>query len=79
MPQTIEKAWITPYTSDLVTLSFSSLRVVPEWARIQVNEVVFPDRDTKAPRHTVSIKLLDDDDLVLLRDAIDEYLHKERP
>jgi hypothetical protein len=72
----LKKAWITPSTNTLSTLSLESEHVDPEWRRLSVYEAVFPDDPSpdQSRRHTIVIQLMDVDDLIKLRDVISEYL-----
>lgn len=74
----IKKAWITKHDGDLVSLSFESETVEPEYMRLKVEQRAFPDKPTiKYPlRHTVSVKLLSLGDLEMIVEAIEEHLSK---
>ena len=79
---TIKKAWITPFdsTSGLVTLSMESGKPAEEWRRIQVGNVLFP-REPTVPhplRHTVSLYLLDSEDLISIVNAIQGHLNGQQ-
>lgn len=58
-----KKVWITEYNAGLHTLSLESANPSPEYRRVHAEERSFPDRDTGQERHTVMIRLLDEDDL----------------
>ncbi len=74
----IKKAWITKHDGDLVSLSFESETVEPEYMRLKVEQRAFPDKPTiKHPlRHTVSVKLLSLGDLEMIVETIEEHLSK---
>jgi hypothetical protein len=76
----IKKVWITEYDGDLVSLSFESERVEPEYMRLKFESRVFPDKPTKKSplRHTGNVKLLSLVDLKMIENAIGEYLDKFR-
>lgn len=73
----IKKVWITPYgNNDLVVLSFESKYVENEFERLHFSEMLFPAKPSiKHPlRHTICVKVLDAEDLIIIRDAIDKHL-----
>lgn len=73
----LKRAWVTPHEGDLVSLSFESEIVTPEYMRIKVSEQAFPDKPTKEKpkRHTVCLKLFTMGDLIKLRDVLDDYIY----
>lgn len=75
----IKKVWITDHDSDLVALSLESEHVKEKHMRIKVYEWEFPEVPTeKYPlRHSVSISLLDEEDLKKILVAICKYLGYE--
>lgn len=75
----IKQAWITYHDSKLVALSLESENAKQKHRRIKVYEAEFPEVPTeKYPlRHTVSISLLDEDDLQIILKAICKYLKYE--
>ncbi len=72
----LRHAWITKHEGELVSLSFESETVDPEYMRIKVSEQAFPEKPTKKnpKRHTVCLKLFSEWDLCHIRDVIDGYL-----
>lgn len=75
----IKHAWITHHEGDLVSLSMESETVEPEHMRIKVSEQAFPEKPTKKnpKRHTVCLKLFTLEDLIKLRDVLDDYIYME--
>ena len=70
----MRKAWLTPHSADLSTLTLESLRVEPEHQRISAHENTFPAADPK--HHVIVIGLLQDNDLMEIMFAIKDYLEK---
>jgi hypothetical protein len=79
---TLKKVWITewPTALDLFSLSLESAQAEPEYARVHVEQNLFPAVPTpeRPLRHVVKLGLLNRDDLVAIRDAIDRTLDGER-
>lgn len=75
----LKRAWITPQEGNLVSLSFESETVIPEYMRVKVKEVVFPVNPTKEKplRHTICLKLFTLQDLITLRETIDDYVYSQ--
>lgn len=72
----IKSAWVTDQTNGYVTLSIESKTVHPEFMRVHVREIVFPEKPKKKQRHTVILSSLGDDDLRKIRDACDKFLQR---
>lgn len=72
----LKEAWVTPHNAGLAVLSLESEVVEPEYARLHVDSMQMPDNLTPAhpPRHVVTVRLLDFEDLCALRDALDRYI-----
>jgi hypothetical protein len=70
----LSKAWITLYDAGLGTLTLRSENIEPEWRRLFSKERTFPATDPQ--NHIIMIGLLDDDDLLKIKTAIEEYLNK---
>jgi hypothetical protein len=72
----LKRAWITPHDAGLVALSLESASADIDYRRVRADEKLYPTRPTPAHplRHVVAIRLLDTEDLLLLRLAIDDYL-----
>ena len=71
---TLRKAWITPHGADLCSLTLRSERIDPDYARVKARENIFPAKDPT--HHVVVIELLDDEDLLKIKEAIEEYLKR---
>lgn len=73
----IKKVWVTKQESGLVSLSLESITPIPEHMRLKVKELAFPEKPTKEhpKRHTITISLLDIEDLELIQDTINAYLY----
>ena len=73
---TIKDAWITRHNPDLGVLSIESQNPEPGNKRLQVASVSFSHTpsDYHPLRHVMTIGLLDREDLMKIRDAIDDYL-----
>jgi hypothetical protein len=73
-----EKVWLTqwPGCESLATLSIESARIEPAHYRVSVRESLFPESPTAAHprRHVINLGLLERDDLIAIRDAINKYL-----
>jgi len=72
----IKQVWIVDHDADLVGLSIESNHVKEKHMRIKVYEAEFPEvPSVRHPlRHSVSISLLDEDDLKKILVAICKYL-----
>jgi len=72
----IKDAWITEHDSGLVALSLESAHVKEKHMRIHAYDWEFPDvpSERHPKRHTVSISLLNEDDLNVILRAICKYL-----
>jgi hypothetical protein len=75
----IKSIWITKHDGGLVSLSMESEIVKPEYMRLKVEERAFPDIPTKRhpKRHTISVKLLSQEDLEMIVEIIEAYLDQE--
>jgi len=74
---TIKKVWLTQQSeADLASLSIESLYPEQEYKRVKADEMVFPTNPTIANpmRHTMVLGLFDDEDLVKIVLAIQDYL-----
>jgi hypothetical protein len=74
----IKNAWITPHDAGLASLSIESQHVSPAHMRAHVTEAVFPANPTPEhpERHVVGLSLLDIEDFVTLRNAIDTHIQQ---
>jgi hypothetical protein len=74
----IKNAWITPHDGGLASLSIESQHVSPVYKRAHVTEAVFPANPTPEhpERHVVGLSLLDIEDFVTLRNAIDTHIQQ---
>jgi hypothetical protein len=72
----IKKVWVTDHDANLVALSIESEHVIEKHMRVKVYEAEFPEvPSVRNPlRHTISISLLDDDDLEKILKAICKHL-----
>ena len=75
----IKKVWITQHDSELVALSLESEHVKEKHMRVKAYEWEFPEVPSKNNplRHTVSVSLLNEDDLKKILVAICQYLKYE--
>lgn len=76
MTGTLKDVWIVHQDANLVSLSLESKNVKEKHMRIKVYQAEFPEVPSeKYPlRHTVSISLLDEEDLHKILKAICKYL-----
>jgi hypothetical protein len=74
----IKNAWITSHDGGLRSLSIESQHVSPAYKRAHVTEAVFPANPTPEypERHVVGLSLLDIEDFVTLRNAIDTHIQQ---
>lgn len=70
----LKKAWLTPWDGGMAMLSLASARPEQEYTKLNINERSFPDRVTGEPRHTVTVGLLDEEDLEKLYVTLQDYL-----
>jgi hypothetical protein len=72
----IKQAWITDHDANLVALSLESSNVKEKHMRVKAYDMEFPEVPSKNNplRHTVSISLLDEEDLKKILAAICKYL-----
>ena len=72
----IKKVWITEHDASLVALTIESLHVTEKFRRVKFHEYEFPEVPSKNNplRHTVSISLLDEEDLTTILVAIAKHL-----
>lgn len=68
----IKKVWITRHDGDLVALSCESEIVDPSYMRLKISELL-----TGKGMHTVTLKLLSNEDLEMLVETIEAYLDRE--
>lgn len=69
----LKKCWITDQGADLVTLSFESEHT--DFKKLRVRENDFPDNPTPEhpKRHTISLGMLDSDDLLKIYNVLTAY------
>jgi tetrahydromethanopterin S-methyltransferase subunit A len=74
----LKKAWITAHVAGMSVLSLESQTVEPEYAQLSVDTRLFPDRPSvkHSQRHVCTVRLLDEDDLRMIRDAISAFLEQ---
>jgi hypothetical protein len=72
----IKKVWVTKQGKGMVSISFESTYALPEYMRLKIKELSFPDKPTKKfpKRHTICLKLLDMDDLELIIETLSAYV-----
>lgn len=75
----LKKVWLTKHSRHLSSLSLESEIVKPEYMKIKVYEQTFPDKPTveHPERHTICLKLFDEEDLHMIVTAIEMYLSKD--
>lgn len=68
----LKKAWLTPHTPELSTLTLESLNLTPEHMRLSADQRTFPAANPE--HHVTVIGLLYDNDLRQIMFAIKDYL-----
>lgn len=71
----LRQAWVTEFDKGLVSLSLESNRTMPEYERVRIREMIYPENiPLENRRHVLMVSLFDDRDLMMIRDAINKYL-----
>jgi len=72
----VKNVWLTDQEAGYFSLSFESKDPITPHHRLSIRENLFPKNPTQTHplRHTVSISLLTLEDLILLRQKLDEFL-----
>lgn len=72
----LKKAWVNPHDAGLAVLSLESAIVEREYARLHVDSMQMPVNPTPEHplRHVVTVRLLDLEDLCMLRDVLDKHI-----
>lgn len=74
----IKKVWLNPFATnqDMFHLCLESAMPNEPYTRVTATEMVFPTTPTPdfPLRHTLSLGLLEMDDIVLLRDTLGNFL-----
>lgn len=75
----IKAVWITEHDTRLCALSIESEHVKEKHMRVKVHQMEFPEVPSKNNplRHSISLSLLNDDDLIIILKAIAKYLKWE--
>ncbi len=76
MASMLKKVWFTGSASDLVALSIESADPTVEHHRVTGRNLLYPHVPTAhyPLRHVLVVEMLGVEDLVMIRDAINEYL-----
>lgn len=72
----LKKVWITEYDGGLASLTVESACAVDKWQRVKYYENVFPELPSKNNplRHTIVLRLFNDEDLKMIMVTIAKYL-----